>query len=45
MHFLRFVEADKTKPLIGDTKIQLLLHKETGKLDLQRIPEFHYKFR
>jgi WD40 repeat protein len=28
MHFLRLVEADKTKPAIGDTRIQLLHRKE-----------------
>jgi WD40 repeat protein len=28
MHFLRLVEANKTKPAIGDTKIQLLHRKE-----------------
>jgi hypothetical protein len=28
IHFLRLVEADSTKPVIGDTKIQFLLHKE-----------------
>jgi hypothetical protein len=27
VRFLRLVEADKTKPPIGDTKIQLLQHK------------------
>jgi WD40 repeat protein len=27
VHFLRIVEADKTKAAIGDTKIQLLLRK------------------
>jgi hypothetical protein len=30
VHFLRIVEADETKPAIGDTKIQLLQHKEQG---------------
>jgi len=40
VHFLRLVEADETKPHIGDTKIQLL-HRKDAKLDLQRIPEFH----
>ena len=28
VHFLRLVEADKTKPSIGDTKIQILRRKE-----------------
>jgi WD40 repeat protein len=28
VHFLRLVEVDETKPVIGDTKIQLLLRKE-----------------
>ena len=28
VHFLRLVEADKTKPAIGDAKIRLLPHKE-----------------
>jgi hypothetical protein len=42
VHFLRLVEADKAKRLIGDTKIVLLHRKGTGKLDLQLIPEFHY---
>jgi predicted nucleotide-binding protein len=28
VHFLRLVEADKTKPPIGDTKIQLLLSQQ-----------------
>ena len=27
VHFLRLVEADPTKPAIGDTKIRLLQHK------------------
>jgi WD40 repeat protein len=28
VHFLVLIEADKTKPAIGDTKIQLLRRKE-----------------
>jgi hypothetical protein len=28
MHFLQIVEADETKPSIGETKIQLLHRKE-----------------
>jgi WD40 repeat protein len=28
VHILRLVEANETKPAIGDTKIQFLLHKE-----------------
>ena len=28
VHFLELVEADETKPAIGDTKIRLLQHKE-----------------
>ena len=31
VHFLRLVEADKTKPAIADTKIQLLQRKEEAK--------------
>ncbi len=31
MHFLRLVEADKTTPAIGDTKILLLHPKEQAK--------------
>ena len=30
VHFLRLVEADPTKPAIGETKIQLLQHKQLG---------------
>jgi WD40 repeat protein len=32
VHFLRLVEADKTKPAIGETKIQLL-HREKPATD------------
>ena len=32
MHFLRLVEADPTKPAIGETKIQLL-HREKPATD------------
>jgi len=28
LHFLQFVQADETKPAIGDTKIQLLNREE-----------------
>ena len=31
--FLRFVEADETKPAIGEVKIQLLQHKGTSATD------------
>jgi hypothetical protein len=31
VHFLRVVEADPTKPSIGDTKIQLLHRKEQAR--------------
>jgi WD40 repeat protein len=31
VHFLRLVEADETKPAIGDTKIQLLRQKEQAR--------------
>jgi WD40 repeat protein len=33
VHFLRIVEADETKPPIGDTKIQLMSHSSSARLD------------
>ena len=30
VHFLELVEADKTKPSIGDAKIQLMSHSSSG---------------